>query len=79
MSSRLQYIAGDDFMCSTPVVVSWHHDVPLLVIRHGANAGTFQQAAGSASSGLGNFDTGLNLPDTEFTACCLEDLAAFKN
>lgn len=50
-----------------------------MVIRHDANAGTFQQAAGSASSGLGNFYTGLNLPDTKFTTGCLDDLAAFKN
>lgn len=55
---------------------SWHHDEP-LVIRHDANAGTIQQAAGYASSGLGNFDTGLNLPDTEFTAYYLDDLATF--
>jgi hypothetical protein len=43
---------------SHPCDDSWLHDEPLLGIRHGANAGTVQQAAGSVWSGLGIFDTG---------------------
>jgi hypothetical protein len=42
-------LLGDHFI---PCDNSWLHNEPLWGIRHGANAGTVQQAAGSLWSGL---------------------------